>query len=117
MVRRLLWWLLVTGPRRLGWAVTLSARLAGLALVAWPVAAGLGWSYLSALGAGATGVLGLYVAGWVWEAQSRHTARRNRGDRAETVGELYGRLPSGVWVELPEYGVRVKRAGEERRDG
>lgn len=31
----------------------------------------------------------------------------------ETVGELYDRLPTGVWVELPEYGVTIKRLPEE----
>lgn len=29
--------------------------------------------------------------------------------REETIGELAARLPPGQWIELPEYGVRVKR--------
>lgn len=27
----------------------------------------------------------------------------------EKIGELYDRLPAGAWVDLPEYGVRVRR--------
>jgi hypothetical protein len=26
----------------------------------------------------------------------------------ESIGELYDRLPKDVWVNLPEYGIRVK---------
>lgn len=32
--------------------------------------------------------------------------------RAETIGELADRLPDDQWVDLPEYGVRVKKWGE-----
>jgi hypothetical protein len=28
---------------------------------------------------------------------------------SETIGELYDRLPTGQWVNLPEHGVRVRR--------
>jgi hypothetical protein len=30
----------------------------------------------------------------------------------ETVGQLYDRLPADEWVDLPEYGLRVKRCAE-----
>jgi hypothetical protein len=38
-------------------------------------------------------------------------AKAVRGDdEPETMGQLHDRLPSGVWVGLPEHGVQVKRA-------
>jgi hypothetical protein len=33
-------------------------------------------------------------------------------EEAEKIGELYARLPPGEWVELPEFGIRVKRWAE-----
>lgn len=32
-------------------------------------------------------------------------------DAPETIGHLADRLPVDVWVDLPEYGIRVKRLG------
>lgn len=28
---------------------------------------------------------------------------------SETIGELADRIPAGEWIDLPEYGVRVKK--------
>lgn len=117
MVRRLLWWLLVAGPRRLGWAVTLAARVAGMAVGAWLGSLLFGLPYIDALAGASLAVAGLYLAGWAWEAKSKRASHRTQGGTAETVGALHDRLPPNVWVNLPEYGVRVKRVGEESRDG
>jgi hypothetical protein len=34
--------------------------------------------------------------------------------QAETVADLYDRLPPGVWVDLPQFGVRVKAWGQRQ---
>lgn len=32
--------------------------------------------------------------------------------KTETIGELTDRIPAGLWVDVPEYGVRIRRWGE-----
>lgn len=51
-----------------------------------------------------------------WQRAAGHECDevpRRRDDPEETIGELYDRLPAGQWVELPEYGIRVRRLTEE----
>lgn len=32
---------------------------------------------------------------------------------SETIGELADRIKANVWIDLPEYGVRVKKWGDQ----
>jgi hypothetical protein len=42
------------------------------------------------------------------EQQSTSSTPSRDPDAPESIGELYDRLPKDEWVNLPEYGIRVK---------
>lgn len=71
---------LVDGPARIGWQLTLTARLVGMAGAAWLLNLALEMPYRLTLMLAAAGLAATYAAGWVWQwrirAQQRAEASR-----------------------------------------